>query len=73
MAIAAVSNALLTAAMAMQNADVAPTANQIAACSAARTQAAATLARWTVLKTTGLAALNTKLKATGQSPITPGE
>ncbi len=68
-----VSNALLTAAMAMQNADVAPTANQIAACSAARTQAAATLARWTVLKTTGLAALNTKLKATGQSPITPGE
>ncbi|MDQ6612508.1 MAG: glycoside hydrolase, partial [Gemmatimonadota bacterium] len=67
------SNALLAAAMAMQNADVAPTAIQIAAVTAARAQAVATSARWTVIKTTGLAALNLKLKAAGQAPITPGE
>jgi photosystem II stability/assembly factor-like uncharacterized protein len=67
------SNALLAAAMAMQSADVAPTANQIAACTAARAEAVTTLARWTALKTTGLRALNAKLKASGQSPITLGE
>ncbi|MEP6765653.1 MAG: hypothetical protein ABJB66_15160, partial [Gemmatimonadaceae bacterium] len=67
------SSALLAASMAMQNADVAPTANQVAACTLARTQAAAVLARWTIFKTAGLAALNAKLKASGQQPITLGE
>jgi photosystem II stability/assembly factor-like uncharacterized protein len=45
-----VSDALLGAAMAMQNADVAPTAAQVAACSRARTQAVDVMARWTSLK-----------------------
>ncbi|MEP6780696.1 MAG: hypothetical protein ABJC26_12455, partial [Gemmatimonadaceae bacterium] len=67
------SGALLAASMAMQNADVAPTANQVAACTTARTQATAVLLKWTALKTTGLAALNAKLKASGQPPITLGE
>lgn len=60
-----VSNTLLAAAMAMQNADVAPTAVQIAACSAARTQAAPVLAQWNSIRTTRLAAFNARRKAAG--------
>ncbi|HEV8197682.1 MAG TPA: hypothetical protein VGP87_13640, partial [Gemmatimonadales bacterium] len=62
------STALLAAAMAMQGADVAPTSAQVAACDRARAQAAEVMARWTTLKTTGLAAFNAKRKA-GQTPI----
>jgi len=40
------SNAALAAALAMQDADVAPTAAQVAACARARTQVNAVLARW---------------------------
>ena len=65
----AVSNTLLTAAMAMQNADVAPTAVQIAACAAAREQAASVLPRWYALRTTRIAAFNAKRKAAGQPTI----
>ena len=64
-----VSGALLAAAMAMQSAEVTPTANQVAACAQARSQFAAVTARWTVLHTTGLAALNAKRKATGQPEV----
>ena len=60
-----VSNTLLAAAMAMQNADVAPTAVQIAACNAARTQAAPVLAQWNSIRTTRLAAFNARRKAAG--------
>ena len=41
-----VQNAALAAAMAMQDADVAPTAGQVAACARARAQVNAVLARW---------------------------
>jgi hypothetical protein len=44
------SAALLAAAMAMQNADVAPTAAQVAACDRARTQAALVMAKWARLR-----------------------
>ncbi len=44
------SNAALAAAMAMQDADVAPTAAQVAACARARAQVNQVLARWTRLK-----------------------
>jgi hypothetical protein len=44
------SNAALAAAMAMQDADVTPTAAQVAACARARTQVNQVLARWTRLK-----------------------
>ena len=56
---------MLSAAMAMQRADVAPTASQVAACDSARTQSASLMSRWTALETSGLAALNAKRKAAG--------
>jgi hypothetical protein len=45
-----VSAAALAAAMAMQDADVTPTAGQVAACARARTQANQVLARWARIK-----------------------
>ena len=44
------SDALLAAAMAMQNADVTPTAAQVAAADRARAQANAAMARWNALR-----------------------
>jgi hypothetical protein len=64
-----VGTAMNAAAMAMQSADVAPTGNQVAACTKARAEAAAVLAKWRALSTTGLAALNAKLKASGQAGV----
>ncbi|MFI5256325.1 MAG: glycoside hydrolase [Gemmatimonadales bacterium] len=63
------SNAMLAAAMAMQDADVAPTASQISAAERAREQARAATERWNALRTNGLAALNAKRKAAGQPAI----
>jgi photosystem II stability/assembly factor-like uncharacterized protein len=59
----------MAAAMAMQAAEVAPTASQVAAVTKARTDAAGVMKRWTTLKTTGLAGLNAKRKKAGQSAI----
>jgi len=64
-----VSTAMMAAALAMQSADVAPTARDVAACANARRDSATVMARWTKLKTTDLAALNAKRKAAGQSAI----
>src|SRR5258706_13004847 len=47
------SNAALAAAMGMQDADVAPTAAQVAACGRARAQVNAVMARWNRLKGAG--------------------
>jgi hypothetical protein len=63
------STAMNAAAMAMQSADVTPTANQVAACGKARIEGNAMLAKWKTLSTTGLAALNGKLKAGGQQGV----
>ena len=49
----------------LQGADVQPTANQLAAITAARSEAAAVLSRWNALRTTGLTATNSTLKAAG--------
>jgi hypothetical protein len=57
------------AAMAMQGADVAPTTNQVAACTKARAAELAVMGKWRALSTTGLAALNVKLKTSGQATI----
>ena len=65
------STAMLAAAMAMQRAEVAPTASQIAAAGRARAQWAALLPTWTALRTTGLAALNAKRKAAGLPAVVP--
>ena len=56
--------------MAMQNADVAPTANEIAAAGQARTQSSGVMAKWNTLRTTALSALNAKRRAAGLAPIT---
>jgi hypothetical protein len=64
-----VSTEMMSAAMAMQAADAAPTAREVAACTTARTNAASVLARWTRLTTVELAAINTKRKAAGQPVI----
>jgi hypothetical protein len=60
---------MLAAAMAMQGADAAPTAREVAACDAARSQSAAVMARYTKLTTTDLAALNAKRRAAGLAEI----
>ncbi len=62
--------ALMSAAMAMQAADATPTADQVSACTSAAAQSSAVMARWTRLKTAGLAAFNAKRKAAGLSTVT---
>jgi len=65
-----VSSGMMGAAMAMQGADVAPTASQVAACERARKQSAEVMGKWNALKTKGLAELNAKRKAAGQPLVT---
>jgi len=68
-----VSAALVSAAMSMQAAEVAPTANEVAACAHGRSQLATVMQRWNMLRTTGLSALNAKRKAAGLPAVTlPG-
>jgi hypothetical protein len=59
------SNVLMAAAMAMQGADVAPTAGQVTAVQRTRAQAAEVMGRWNALKTVRLAALNARRRAGG--------
>ena len=66
----AVSSAMLAAANAMQGSEMPPTAPQLAACTKARTDFTTVMAKWTALKTTGLAALNAKRKAAGLPLVT---
>jgi photosystem II stability/assembly factor-like uncharacterized protein len=54
------SNALMAAAMAMQGADMAPTAGQVAAAAKARTEARAVMQKWEALKSSRI--------SRGQSP-----
>ncbi len=56
---------LMSAAMAMQAADAAPTAAEIAGCASARSELRTVMARWTTLRTRGLAAFNAKRMAAG--------
>jgi hypothetical protein len=55
---------------AMQAADVAPTANTLAAVASAQQNAARVMARWTTLKTVDLPAVNAQLKAAGIQALT---
>ncbi len=63
------ANALMSAAMAMQGADVGPTAGEIAAADRARADASAVQRRWDALRTTELAALNARRRAAGQPSV----
>jgi photosystem II stability/assembly factor-like uncharacterized protein len=65
----AARNGLVSAVMAMQSADVAPTSAQVKAATDAQTQARGAMARWTTLRTRDLAAFNAKRKAAGQPPV----
>src|SRR5206468_10908012 len=53
----------------LQGADVRPTAVQLKAIADARANAAQVMARWGSIQTVALAAVNTKLRAAGLSPI----
>ncbi|MGH7592145.1 MAG: hypothetical protein ACREL2_11980, partial [Gemmatimonadales bacterium] len=64
-----VSGALLGAAMAMQNADVTPSAEEVAACARARADAAPVMRKWNALAGEGLRTLNAKRKAAGSAAI----
>ncbi|MEO8452355.1 MAG: glycoside hydrolase [Gemmatimonadota bacterium] len=63
------TTALVAAAMAMQGADVAPTAGQVAACERARVESAAVMDRWSKLETAELRAFNAKRAAAGQPTV----
>ena len=55
--------------MAMQGADVTPTAREGAGCEKAKAESRAVVGRWEKLSTSGLAALNAKLKAAGEGVV----
>ena len=54
----------------LQAADVTPTANQLLGIANARAAGTKAMATWATLKTTGLAAINAKLKAAGLATLT---
>jgi hypothetical protein len=60
---------MIAAVMPMQNAELPPTASQLAAVTRARAQSAEVLRKWNALKGAGLTALNAKRKAAGQGAI----
>ena len=64
------SDAALAASLALQSADTAPTAAQIAACAQARTQAKEVISRWEMLRSKDLSTFNTILVAKGQAALT---
>jgi hypothetical protein len=55
--------------MALQSADTAPTAAQIAACARARAEAQDVMARWEAVQSKELPALNARLVAKGQPAL----
>lgn len=61
------SNTTMAAAMAMQGADVAPTAGQAAACERAKAQSSEVMTKWAALKTRALSAVNAKRRTAGQA------
>jgi hypothetical protein len=63
------SDAMMAAAMSMQEAEVAPSARQVAACEEARTRFEEVMAQWEQLSTTGLAELNAKRAAAGREQV----
>jgi hypothetical protein len=65
----AASAALSGVMNSLQGADVAPTANQLAAMAAAKKTAAEAMTKWNTVKTIDLAAINLKLKGAGLGPL----
>jgi hypothetical protein len=65
-----VTNSLMAAVMATQGAEVAPTADQVAAAAKARADAGEVMRRWNTIKTSSVSAFNAKRKSAGQPPVT---
>jgi photosystem II stability/assembly factor-like uncharacterized protein len=63
------SRTMMAAALAMQNAEVAPTAREIAACDAARAMSREVMGRWEALSTSMLDAFNAARRAAGLSEV----
>jgi photosystem II stability/assembly factor-like uncharacterized protein len=63
------SAAMMSAAMTMQAADAAPTAREVAVCTAARAEFTAAMARWQTITTTTIPEINVKRRAAGLPPI----
>ena len=64
-----VSEAYMNAAMAMQDADVTPTAEEVAACARARAAAAPVMRKWEALAGLRLQQLNARRRGAGLPPI----
>ncbi|MGH8860081.1 MAG: hypothetical protein ACRDVG_02405, partial [Jatrophihabitantaceae bacterium] len=64
-----VTGDLIGAALAMQGADLTPSAGEVAACAKARAERGEVLRRWAAVSGPGLAALNAKRKVAGQPPV----
>jgi hypothetical protein len=62
---------MIAAAMALQNADVTPTASQVDGVALARALSVDVMRRWNALKGAGLTALNAKRKAAGLPVVSP--
>ena len=67
--LAAAAAGLAGVSTSLQAADVAPTANQLAAIASARESAGRAIARWNTIKGVDLPAINVKLKAAGMQPL----
>jgi photosystem II stability/assembly factor-like uncharacterized protein len=67
--LAAAATGLSGAMNALQSADVTPTTNQLKTITNARTNGTAAMTKWTAIRTTGLTAINAKLKAAGLTPL----
>ncbi|HEX7939140.1 MAG TPA: hypothetical protein VF483_09135, partial [Gemmatimonadaceae bacterium] len=65
------SAALMAAANGFAASEMAPTATRLQAATAAKTEAAAAMRKWTTLSTTGLAALNQKRRVANLPTIVP--
>ena len=63
------SGDLLTLMNLLEDADAEPTTTALAAVRRVEQDQAGVITRWTAVRTTGLAALNAKLKASGQQEI----
>jgi hypothetical protein len=67
---ASINGELMQLLSLIEDADAEPTTQAVAAVRKVEADYAGLLARWTALRTTDLAALNSKIKAAGQQPIT---
>jgi photosystem II stability/assembly factor-like uncharacterized protein len=69
---ASINGELMTLLALLEDADAEPTTQAVAAVKGAQSEFAGLVSRWSALRTTDLAALNTKLRAAGQAVIPSG-